>query len=174
MRFYFDAEGDCLGKTSGAVPEIPEIDTVLEGPDDLSPNDAWFDGNVVQIRTVVDLGIPDEIQVGNVVSFSIPANSRLYLNGALQPAGSFTLDTSAPGNGVLALKGESKYRKAFAILDAMHFEREAERAALINHPLVKATPTQIDNYIDNNVVDLDSARTVMKIIAKAAALALRK
>lgn len=33
--------------------------------------------------------------------------------------------------------------------------------------LLKARPDQINNYIENNVTDLDSAKTVLKILARA-------
>lgn len=33
--------------------------------------------------------------------------------------------------------------------------------------LLKARPAQINNYIENNVTDLDSAKTVLKILARA-------
>ena len=47
---------------------------------------------------------------------------------------------------------------------------EAERGRLKKHAVLNATPQQIDNYIDNNVTDLASAREVLKLIAKVAIL----
>jgi hypothetical protein len=49
-------------------------------------------------------------------------------------------------------------------------EEEAERARLRRNAILNATPQQIDNYIENNVTDLASAKAVLKIIAKIAIL----
>jgi CRISPR/Cas system-associated protein Cas7 (RAMP superfamily) len=49
-------------------------------------------------------------------------------------------------------------------------EPEAEKARLRKDAILNATPRQIDNYIDNNVTDLASAKEVLKIIAKIAIL----
>lgn len=38
------------------------------------------------------------------------------------------------------------------------------------HPLLKATPAEINTYIDESVTDLESAKRVLKILAKAIAL----
>lgn len=45
---------------------------------------------------------------------------------------------------------------------------------LNKHVLMTATPKQIDNYIDNNVVDLDSAKEVLKILAKLVIMGIRR
>ena len=52
--------------------------------------------------------------------------------------------------------------------------RIASRAALRNdtevRQLLRATPAQIDTYIDNNVTNIASAKEVIKIIARALAV----
>lgn len=45
-------------------------------------------------------------------------------------------------------------------------EKSDERAQLRRHQIANATPAQIDNYIDNNVTDLESAKDVLKLLAK--------
>lgn len=47
---------------------------------------------------------------------------------------------------------------------------EEARAKLRRDDILNATPQQIDNYIENNVTDLASAKEVLKIIAKIAIL----
>ena len=49
-------------------------------------------------------------------------------------------------------------------------ELEAARNRLRREAILNATPQQIDNYIENNVTDLESAKAVLKIIAKIAIL----
>jgi len=45
-------------------------------------------------------------------------------------------------------------------------EEEVDRAAIRRHAILNATPRQIDNYIENNVTDLASAKEALKLIAK--------
>ena len=47
---------------------------------------------------------------------------------------------------------------------------EEAKAKLRRDEILNATPQQIDNYIENNVTDLASAKEVLKIIAKIAIL----
>lgn len=46
--------------------------------------------------------------------------------------------------------------------------------AALRDQLLKATPTQIENYIENNVTDLASAKEVMKKMAVVLALLARR
>ena len=52
------------------------------------------------------------------------------------------------------------------------FQSDPARSGLLQR-LQTATPAQIDNWVDNTVVDLASARTVFKMIIKAIALDAR-
>lgn len=45
-------------------------------------------------------------------------------------------------------------------------QEEAEHFTLRKHPLYKATPQQIDSWIDANVTNLQSAKAVLKVLAK--------
>ena len=49
-------------------------------------------------------------------------------------------------------------------------ELKAARNRLRREAILNATPQQIDSYIENNVTDLESAKAVLKIIAKIAIL----
>lgn len=49
-------------------------------------------------------------------------------------------------------------------------EDEAERARLRRDAILNATPQQIEQYIENNVTDLASAKQALKLIAKIAIL----
>lgn len=46
--------------------------------------------------------------------------------------------------------------------------------AALRDQLLKATPTQIENYIENNITDLASAKEVMKKMAVVLALLARR
>ena len=43
---------------------------------------------------------------------------------------------------------------------------EIEMAALKQHPLFRASPEEIDEWMDENVTDTASAREALKVIAK--------
>ena len=49
-------------------------------------------------------------------------------------------------------------------------EEESDKSILKRDIILNATPKQIDNYIENNVTDLQSAKQVLKLIAKIAIL----
>ena len=49
-------------------------------------------------------------------------------------------------------------------------EEESDRSRLKKDIILNATPKQIDNYIENNITDLESAKQVLKLIAKIAIL----
>lgn len=53
-------------------------------------------------------------------------------------------------------------------------EDNLERERLKAHVILNATPTQIDDWIDNNVTDLASAKEVLKLLAKITILGVRK
>lgn len=53
-------------------------------------------------------------------------------------------------------------------------EDQEARTALSAHAILNATPAQIDNYIDNNVTDLASAREALKLLAKIAILGMQR
>ncbi len=48
------------------------------------------------------------------------------------------------------------------------------RERMSRHPLLSATPAQIDAWIDNNVTDLASAKQALKVLAKAVSLGARR
>jgi len=49
-------------------------------------------------------------------------------------------------------------------------EEDSDKSRLRKDAILNATPKQIDNYIENNVTDLASAKQVLKLIAKIAIL----
>lgn len=53
-------------------------------------------------------------------------------------------------------------------------QKKEDKEALVNDQAVKnlfgARPSQIDNYIDSNVTDLESAKTLLKTISRAVAV----
>jgi hypothetical protein len=53
-------------------------------------------------------------------------------------------------------------------------EDEATRERMSRHPLLNATPAQIETWVDNNVTDLASAKEALKLLAKAVAFGARK
>lgn len=50
---------------------------------------------------------------------------------------------------------------------------EVEETRVKRHAVFNATPQQIDNYIENNVTDLASAKEALKLIAKVAIIGRR-
>lgn len=57
-------------------------------------------------------------------------------------------------------------------------EDESDRQGIIGdnaiRALITARPVQINNYIDNNVNNLEQAKTVLKILAKAVSMVVKK
>lgn len=55
-------------------------------------------------------------------------------------------------------------------LGAKDRDKAAGKRTLKRNPLMKAGPQEIDDYIENNVTDLASAKEALKLIAKIAIL----
>ena len=53
------------------------------------------------------------------------------------------------------------------LLDQAAISRREARAQLVANELAGLAPSQVDSWIDANVIDLASARTVIKKMAKA-------
>lgn len=44
--------------------------------------------------------------------------------------------------------------------------RDRERRSLRRHPLMAANPEQIDQWVEQNVTDIESAKEAIKVLAK--------
>lgn len=164
---YFDANGICLGVTDGPLPGGDFIFN-FEVPYGTKPDDIWTDGAQVLPREDHGGSLPEEVLVGEVVQFNEPPNTKVIVNGEmLTPVdGVVQLDTSVEQRLVVMLKGRFRALRNVDVVSTDTQAKVAERAAIRLHQVVNATPQQIDNYIDNNVTDLASARTFLKLLTR--------
>jgi hypothetical protein len=165
---FFDVNGVCLGTSDGSIPEEIGVIFVEEVPDGTSPNDIWHDGVNVVTREDEAPPIPEYVTVGDPVTITVPAESKVKVSGVIQApvAGEVTVDTSVEDGVVIEFIGRKRYVGILNVFSTDRIEKLTERQALKLHQLRNATPTQINNYIDNNVTDLDSAKQVLKTLAK--------
>ena len=175
----FDADGYCLGITDGDPPFGDEVVFTAGVPVGTNPNDVWFDtaASLAKPREPFDLLLPDSIQVNDALAITVPLETDLFVNGAkvtLDTNRSYTHDTSVNGDFRFQLRGRYAYYKQLQILTAEEIAKRDEKNALSANQLINATPQQIENYVDTNVTDLESAKSVITLLAKLVIIGFRK
>lgn len=90
----------------------------------------------------------------------------------------FTLDID--GNVTVLSVNPLSEQEQSDIVDALknpanpYIAERQDKIDFSKHPFFKATPQQVDAYIDNNVNDLPSAKSALKVLAKAVTYLLRR
>lgn len=165
----FDSDGILLGYTYRTP--LPEAVTYFHILDEGRSVRHWFDGDTVR-ECDPQITIPPWATLNDVVTFTIPFPEDVIftINGVLQTIpldGVVTLDTSTLGPQELQLSKRITQPHLFTVISQAHQDRITERVNIKADVLTKSSPAQIDNWIDTNVTDMASARTALKVLAKA-------
>lgn len=167
MKAFFNDDGTCLGITNADTP--PEgITTFLDVPEDTSPEDIWYDGSFIQDRQELNIPIPEKAPVGTPITFPVPQNTVIIVNGERYTEGVVRLETNSEAAFSIRSEGAKKVRQRVEVKDQDKIDREEEIGNWQGHPLRKMPPGKIDQYIEDNVTDLEDVKAMLKVIAKAA------
>ena len=144
---FYDSYGQIISTYSGAQPEIQTIENAigyaLVDSNYVSFEDTYYDiaNKKFAAKTITNLNIPDVVKKDDVVTFTVPADCYVLVNGTKHTLGNITVDTSEVNGIVISVKGKLKYEKFLRV--KTYYENR-----MVEYPSIK---DQLDEIYHNGI-----------------------